>query len=50
MDDKLDNTIQNSIIETIIEVLKNNDACKKCPVIQELEHIDLDAMQRVTKH
>jgi hypothetical protein len=46
----LDNTIQNSIIETIIEVLKNNEACKECPVIQELQNIELDAIQRTTRH
>jgi hypothetical protein len=46
----LDNTIQNSIIETIIEVLKNNEVCKECPVIQELENIKLDAIQRTTRH
>jgi hypothetical protein len=46
----LDNTIQNSIIETIIEVLKNNEVCKECPVIQELQHLDLDMIQELSKH
>lgn len=47
--DNFENAIQKSIIELVAKMIAQNEGCKDCPVMNDLQHLKLDAMQYVTK-